>query len=111
MRRPVDDVLQPMSSDHIRIVDENRPDVHAYEQDQVEVFLDGEEVGEDVVGEGLEVAVYWVEGVGSEGGRDDPFVVGLVDVLVDEWVVLPPVNPVNAVIREHKEPDGSKFRV
>jgi len=104
MGRPIDDVLQPMSGDHIRIVNEHRPDVDSHEEGEVEVFLDGEEVGEDVVGEGLEVSVNGVEGIGGKGSGYDPFVVGLVHVLVDGWVVFPSVNPVNAVIRKHEEP-------
>lgn len=67
------------------------------------MFLHGEDVGEDMVGEGLEVSVNRVECVGGEGGGDDPFVVGLVDVFVYEWVVFPSVDPVYAVIRKHQE--------
>ena len=68
------------------------------------MFLDGEEVGEDVVRERLEVTVDWVESVCGEGGGNDPLVVWLVDVLVDERVVFQSVNPVNAVIGEEEEP-------
>ena len=104
MSRSVDDVLQPMAGDHIRIVNEHRPDVHPHEERKMEVLLNGEEVGEDVVGEGLEVPIEWVECVGCEGGRYDPFVMWLVEVLVDPGVVLPSVNPVNAVVGEQEEP-------
>jgi len=86
-------------------VNEHRPNVHTDEEGEVEMFLDGEEVGEDMVGEGLEVPVEWVESVCGEGGGHDPLVVRLVDVLVDTWVVFPSVNPVNAVISEDKEPN------
>lgn len=104
MRRSVDDVLQPVTGNHIRIVDEDRPDIHADEEGEVEVFLDGEEVWEDMVGERLEVPVEWVESVCGEGGGNDPLVVWFVDVFVDEWVVFQSMNPVNAVIGEDKEP-------
>ena len=100
----IDDVLQPMTGDHVRIMDEHRPDVHPHEEGKMEVLLDGEEVGEDVVGEGLEVSVDWVERIGGEGGGYDPFVVWFVNMLVDEGVVFPSVNPVNAVIGEQEEP-------
>ena len=74
----VDDVLQPMAGDHVRIVNEHRPDVHAHEEDKMEVLLNREEVRKDVIGEGLEVTVEWVECVGCEWGGYDPFVVRLV---------------------------------
>ena len=87
-------------------MNEHGPDVDSHEEGEVEMFLNGEEVGEDVVGKGLEVSVEWVEGVGGKGGGYDPFVVGLVYVLVDGWVVFPSVDPVNAVVRKHEEPKG-----
>ena len=104
MCRPIDNVLQPVAGDHIRIVNENRPYVHADEECEVEVFLNGEDVGKDVVGERLEVTVDWVESVGGEGGGNDPLVVWLVDVLVDEGVVFQSVDPVDAVIGAEEEP-------
>lgn len=96
-----------MAGDHVRIVNEDRPDVHCHEKGEVEVLLDGEEVREDVVGEGLEVPVDRVECVSGEGSGYNPSVVWLVDVLVDEWVVFPPVDPVDAVVGEKKEPEES----
>jgi len=104
----IDNVLQPMASDHIRIVNEDRPNVHADEKGEVEVFLNGEDVGEDVVGERLEVTVDGVESICGEGGGYDPFVVWLVDVLVDKGVMFQPVNPVNAVIGADEEPVDRK---
>lgn len=41
--------------------------------------------------------------MGCEGGRDDPLMMGFVDVFVEEGDVKPTVDPVNAVIREYKE--------
>jgi len=105
MRGSIDDVLQPVTGDHIRIVDEHRPNVHGNEQSKMKMFLNGEDVGEDVVGERLEVAVEWVESVCGEGGGYDPLVVWLVDVFVEERVVFPSMNPVDAVISEEKEPE------
>jgi len=106
MRGSINDVLQPVAGDHIRIVNEHRPNVHPDKECEVEMLLDGEEVGEYMVGEGLEVTVEWVESVCGEGRGHDPFVVWLVDVLVDTWVVFPSVNPVNAVISEDEEPNS-----
>ena len=104
MRGSVDDVFQPMTGDHIRIVNKHRPNVYTDEEGQMEMLLDREEVGEDVVREGLEVTVDWVESICGEGGGNDPLVVWLVDVLVDERVVFQSVNPVDAVISEQEEP-------
>ena len=47
-----------------------------------------------------------MEGVCGEGGGYDPLVVWLVDVLVDTWVVLQSMDPVNAVIGEEEEPNN-----
>jgi len=104
VRGSIDNVLQPMASDHIRIVNKHGPNVDADEKCEVEVFLNGDDVGEDVVGERLEVTVDWVESVCGEGGGDDPLVVWLVDVLVDKGMVFQSVDPVNAVIGADKEP-------
>lgn len=104
MRRSIYHVLQPVTGDHIRVVNEHRPDVHPHEEGEVEMLLDGEEVRKDVVREGLEVPVNWMERVGGEGSGYDPFVVWLVNVLVDEGVVFQSVYPVNAVIGEHEKP-------
>ena len=95
-----------MTGDHVRVVDKHRPNIHAHEECKVEVFLDREEVREDMVGERLEVTVDGVESVCGEGGGYDPLVVWLVDVLVDTWVVLQSMDPVNAVIGEEEEPNN-----
>jgi hypothetical protein len=85
-------------------VNKHRPNVYADEEGKMEMFLDREEVGENMVGDGLEVTIDWVEGVCGEGGGNDPLVVWLVNVLVDAWMVFQSVNPVNAVIGEDEEP-------
>ena len=100
----IDDVLQPMTGDHIRIMNEDRPDVYTNEEGEMEMFLNGEEVGKNVIGEGLEVTVDWMESVCGEGSGDNPLMVWLVNILVDAWVVFQSVNPVNAVIGKDEEP-------
>ena len=42
VRGSIDDVFQPMTGDHIRIVDKHRPNVYADKEGEVEVFLDRE---------------------------------------------------------------------
>ena len=61
VRGTVDDRLERVSGDHVRVVDENRPKVHEEEQAEVELAVEGEHEDEQVVGHGLEVAVEWVE--------------------------------------------------
>lgn len=104
VRGPIDDILQPMAGDHIRIVNEHRPDVYTDEEREMQMFLDGEEVGEDMVGKRLEVPVDRMESVRGEGGWDNPLVVWFVDVFVDGRVMFQSVNPVNAVVGEQEEP-------
>ena len=85
-------------------MNEYRPDVYTDEEREMEMFLDREEVGKDMVGERLEVPVDWMESVCGERGGDDPLVVWFVDVLVDGRVMFQSMNPVNAVISEQEEP-------
>jgi hypothetical protein len=59
-----------------------------------------EQEDEEVIGYGLGVAVYRVECVAGERSWDDPFMVGLVDMLVHEWEMQPSVDPVDTIIRE-----------
>lgn len=54
-----------------------------------------------MVGHGLGETVERVEGVGGEGGGHNPLVVRLVQTLVDERMVQPTVDPVDAEIGEH----------
>ena len=59
-----------------------------------------------MIGDGLRIAVYWMEGVAGEWGRHDPLMVGLVNMLVQEWEVQPSVDPVDTIIREKEEPSS-----
>lgn len=70
MRRAVDDRLERMAGDHVRVVDEDRPEVDKEEQAEIEPAVEGEDENEKVVWHGLEVAIEWVEGVRGVGGRD-----------------------------------------
>jgi hypothetical protein len=89
--------------DVLAVVDEDGPDVDEDEQGDVGELLEGEDEGEDVVGEGLGEAVNGVEGVGGEGGRHDPFVVRFVQALVDGGMVQAAVDPVDAKVGEEDE--------
>lgn len=62
-----------------------------------------EEEDEEVVWDRLQISVYGVECVRGEWCRDDPLVVGLVNVLVEHGMVQNSVDPVYAIIREEEE--------
>ena len=68
--RAVDDLLQRVASDHIRVVDQDRPEVDEDEETEVELPVEREEIDEEVVGDRLGVAVKRMEGVRREGRRD-----------------------------------------
>ena len=59
----VDDLLERVSGDHVRVVDEDGPEVDEDEEAEVEVALDGEEEDEQMVGHRLQIAVERVERV------------------------------------------------
>lgn len=53
----------------------------------------------------LRVSVDGVECMAREWRRDDPFVMRLMDVFVQEGNMEPAVDPVNAVVGKKEEPD------
>lgn len=85
------------------IVDEDGPDIDEGEEEDVGEFLEREHEGEDVVGQGLRPAIYGVEGVAGIGRGHDPFVMRLVQHLVDSWEVQPAVDEVDPEIGEDDE--------
>lgn len=52
---------------------------------------------------GLRVTVDGVEGMRSEWSWDNPFMMGFVNVFVEEWNMEPSMNPVDTVVGEQKE--------
>lgn len=85
--RAVDELFEPMASDHVAVVDKNGPDLNADEEEHVEVLLHGADVDKDavqvstelqlqsrsrnlLVGKGLDIAVNRVEGNGGPGSRN-----------------------------------------
>jgi len=79
------------------------PDVHGNEQSEVEQLVHGENERIDVVRRRLRETINWVERVRSERRAHEPTVVGLVNGTVQDRVVQPAVNPVDAEIRKEKE--------
>lgn len=89
----------------LTVVDHDGPDVDEGEEGHVGEFLQGEEEGEEVVGQRLREAVERVEGVRGVGCGNDPFVVRLVEGLVQAGVVQAAVDPVDEEVGEEEE-DG-----
>jgi hypothetical protein len=102
MSGAVDELLEPVASNHVTVVNEDSPDLNADEKEHVEVLLHGADVDEDMVRKRLNVAVNRVESNGSPRGRNNPLVVRLVDVFVDTGVVLEAMNPVDTkIVKDH----------
>jgi len=77
----VDHLHQRAGHPVVPVVDGDGPDVDEDVKGQVEDLVQGEEEGVDVVGQPLEEAVHWVEGVAGEGRGHLPHVVRLVEQL------------------------------
>lgn len=61
----VDVSLEKVSADHVAIVNEDSPQLNKDEKTEIEVFVQGEDVDEDMVGQGLGVSIHRVK---SESG-------------------------------------------
>ena len=75
-----------------------------FEEDDASSDGHGEDEGEDVVRQRLREAVERVESVAGVRGGHNPLVVRLVQPLVADGMVLPAVNPVDAIVGEDEEP-------
>ena len=84
-------------------MDEDGPEIDKGEESNVCKFLEGKQEREQVVRNRLREAVHWVEGMRSEWCRHDPFVVWLVESLVDARMVQTAVYPIDQEIREKDE--------
>lgn len=85
------------------IVDHDRPQVDENEKSDVGHLLQGEDEGEEVVGNRLSEAIERVESMAGKGSRHDPLVVRLVKTLVDERMVEVSMNPVDAEVGKDEE--------
>lgn len=65
----------------------------------------------DVVGRALGKPVKPVESMAGERRGDEPFVVWLVQVAVEEGQMQPSVDPVDAAINKHQEPKDGEDKV
>lgn len=103
MRWAVDDVLERVADNHVRVVNANGPQIDKDKEAEIGHAMQGEEVGENMVGQGLRVTVEWVESVRSPRGGNDPSMVWLVNVLVHGWPVLDAVYPVDGKVGKPEE--------
>src|ERR1700760_4749961 len=92
-----------MIGNEFAIVDQDGPEVDEDEQGYVSPLLHWEEERKDVIRHALREAVNWVEGVRRKRRGQDPFVMGLVQSLVNERVVQATVNPVDPEVGEGNE--------
>lgn len=89
--------------DVFAVMNQDSPDVDEDKKEDIGKFLQGEQEGENVVGDTLSVAVDGVEGMGGVRAWHNPFVVGLMQVLIDEGVVKAAVDPVDEEVGEDYE--------
>lgn len=59
----------------------------------------------------MRISVEWVESESGKWSRDEPFVVRLVKLFVEEWNVKPSMNPVDGDIVEDHECDHGNGEV
>lgn len=70
VRGTIYNLLERVSGNHVRVMNENGPEVDANEECEVQMPLHREEEDEQVVRYGLREAVDGVERVGGEGRRN-----------------------------------------
>jgi hypothetical protein len=99
-RRPIDN---RGVRDVLAVMDEDGPDLDEEEEGQVREFLQGEDEGEDVVGDRLGPAVDGVECDSRVGSWHDPFVVRFVEGFVEGGVVQTAVDEVDEHVGEEEE--------
>lgn len=87
----------------LAVVDQDGPDLDEGEEQNVGELLQREDEREKVIRDALCIAVKRVESMRSIRSRHDPFVVRLVEALVDQRMVKTSVNPVDEEVGEHEE--------
>ena len=85
------------------VVNHDGPDVDEGEEANVSPLVQWEDEGEDVIRNTLGEAVYGMKGMTSKGGWDNPFVMRLVERLVDARVMQPAVDEVDAEVGKGNE--------
>lgn len=85
------------------VMDEDGPDLDKDKEREVGELLKREEEREQVVGQRLREAVDRMERHGGIRSRHNPFVVRLVKVLVDAWMMQSSMNKVDAKVGKEEE--------
>ena len=78
-----------------QLTDQDCPDVDEGEQGDISELLKWEEEGEQMVGYALGKPVQWMKSVTCKGSWHDPFVMALMESLVDQRMMQASVDPVD----------------
>lgn len=84
-------------------MDHHSPKVNKSEHEEIQVLVHGNHKDIQVVGKRLEEAIKGIESMRSKGSRNNPFVMELVKMLVDQRMVHPTMEPVDATISKEQE--------
>jgi len=101
--RAIDEWLQDLWNAEIAIVNRYRPDIDTDVQKKIGELVHWKEKDIEVVGHALEKPVDWVERMACEWRRHLPLVVWLVQTTVEDAMVQPTMDPVDATVREQDE--------
>jgi hypothetical protein len=85
------------------VVDHDGPDIDEDEQEDVSEFLEGKDEREDVVRNRLSPAIKGMECVTGIGRRHDPFMMGLMQRLVNKGMMKTAVNEIDPEICKDEE--------
>jgi hypothetical protein len=106
--RTIDDLFERVAGNHVRVVDEDGPEVNKDEETEVEIAMEGKHEDYNVVRYRLEVAVNRMESMRREGCRDNPLVVGLVNCLVDKRMVEAAVNKIYSDVSDEQKAEMTR---
>lgn len=99
----IDDILEGMTGDHVRVMNKDTPEVHKHKKTEIKPSVQREEEDEQMIRHRLQVTIEGMKCVGGEGSWNEPLVMWLVDILVDQWMVQGAMYPINAVVSEDQE--------
>src|SRR5437879_6062436 len=85
------------------IVDEDRPDIYRNKESDVGELVEGKDKWEDVVRNGLCKPIKGMKSMTRIRSRYDPFMVWLMQYLIDHRMMQSSMNPINPEIREKQE--------
>ena len=92
---PVDNRSQHLGNSVVSIVNRHSPDIDENEQHQVNIFVQREQEGEQVIREALKKTIYRMECVTCKWSWNLPSVMDLVQILIHKAMVQSAMDPVN----------------